>query len=100
MDATYKTSKYDLPAFFVCVNTNVGYSTVGCFITADETKAAIKRGLGYLKQWNENWKPQFFMTDFDTSEIGAIEETFPGINIIFFITMGYSKRDGSRLIRV
>lgn len=25
LDATYKTTKYDLPAFFVCVNTNVGY---------------------------------------------------------------------------
>lgn len=45
LDATYKTTKFNLPGFFVCVNTNVGYSTVGCFITADETKASIKRGL-------------------------------------------------------
>lgn len=74
-----------MPAFFVCVNTNVGYSTVGCFITANETKASIKRGLQYLKQWNENCHPEFFMTDFDTSEIGAVEETFQGINNFKFI---------------
>lgn len=66
---------------FLCINTNVGYSTVGCFITADETKASIKRGLQYLKKWNGNWNPQAFMTDFDQSEIGALEETFTGINI-------------------
>lgn len=81
LDATYKTTKFNLPGFFVCVNTNVGYSTVGCFITADETKASIKRGLEYLKKLNGNWNPQFFMTDFDQSEIGALEETFTGINI-------------------
>nr|XP_022286468.1 uncharacterized protein LOC111099474 [Crassostrea virginica] len=77
LDATYNTTQYNLPAFFVCVNTNVGYSTVGCFITADEKKESIMKGLHYLKEWNENWHPEFFMTDFDTSEISAIEETFP-----------------------
>lgn len=40
------------------------------------------KGLHYLKEWNENWHPEFFMTDFDTSEISAIEETFPGIKQI------------------
>lgn len=78
LDATYNTTKYSLPIFFVCVNTNVGYTTVGCFITADETKTAILRGLQYLKQWNVDWCPAFFMTDFDMSEIGAIEDLFPG----------------------
>ena len=37
------------------------------------------KGLYYLKEWNENWHPEFFMTDFDTSEISVIEETFPSI---------------------
>ncbi|XP_061182399.1 uncharacterized protein LOC133190730 [Saccostrea echinata] len=84
LDATYKTTKYDLPAFFVCFNTNVGYTIVGCFITADETKKSIMRGLQYLKQWNADWHPKYFMTDFDTSEISAIEETFEGKRMIFF----------------
>ena len=29
MDATYKTTKYSLPMFFVCCKTNTGYSVVG-----------------------------------------------------------------------
>lgn len=29
IDATYKTTKYALPLFFVCVKTNCGYSVVG-----------------------------------------------------------------------
>ena len=29
MDATYKTTKYDIPLFFVCVLTNSGYEIVG-----------------------------------------------------------------------
>lgn len=83
LDATYKTTKYDLPAFFVCVNTNVGYTIVGCFITANETKNSIMRGLQYFKDWNVNWHPKYFMTDFDTSEISAIEETFEGKKMVF-----------------
>lgn len=69
--------------FFVCVNTNVGYTIVGCFITANETKNSIMRGLQYFKDWNVNWHPKYFMTDFDTSEISAIEETFEGKKMVF-----------------
>ena len=29
MDATYKTTKYEVPLFFVCVLTNTGYQIVG-----------------------------------------------------------------------
>ena len=29
MDATYKTTKYDIPLFFICVLTNNGYEIVG-----------------------------------------------------------------------
>ena len=47
-------------------------------MTAEETKASIIKGLQYLKQWNAHWHPKFFMTDYDTSEIGALEDIFPG----------------------
>ncbi|KXJ14505.1 hypothetical protein AC249_AIPGENE21615 [Exaiptasia diaphana] len=33
LDATYKTTKYAVPLFFLCVKTNSGYAVVG-----DETK--------------------------------------------------------------
>ena len=49
-------------------------------MTAEETKASIIKGLQYLKQWNADWHQKIFMTDYDTSEIGALilEDTFPG----------------------
>ncbi|XP_065651134.1 uncharacterized protein LOC136079329 [Hydra vulgaris] len=41
LDATYKTTRYVLPVFFLVVKTNVDYQVVGCFITENETKRAI-----------------------------------------------------------
>ncbi|KAK3084295.1 hypothetical protein FSP39_011174, partial [Pinctada imbricata] len=83
MDATYKTSKYALPLFFLCVPTNVGHSICASFITSRETKEAIAECLRIIKEWNiDLWKPRYFMTDYDEREINAIEETFPGI--LFF----------------
>ena len=37
IDATYKTTKYDLALFFICVKTNVGYSVVAEFVIQSET---------------------------------------------------------------
>jgi hypothetical protein len=32
LDATYKTTNYALPFFFVCVKTNSGYAIVGMYV--------------------------------------------------------------------
>jgi len=32
IDATYKTTHYDLALFFICIRTNVGYSVVAEFV--------------------------------------------------------------------
>ena len=37
MDATYKTTRYDLPLFFICVRTNAGYCVVAEFIVQSES---------------------------------------------------------------
>lgn len=42
IDATYKTMRYDLPLFFVCVRTNVGYCVTAEFVTQSETAEAIQ----------------------------------------------------------
>ena len=73
MDATYKTTKYELPLFFISVRTNVGYSTVAQFITQNETAQDIQEALEVLKTWNPSWKPKFFMLDYSEAEIAAIE---------------------------
>ena len=49
IDATYKTTKYDLPLFFVTVRTNVGYKVVAHFIVQSETTEQILEAVNILK---------------------------------------------------
>lgn len=81
LDATYKTTKYDLALFFVCVKTNVGYSVVAEFVIQSETAQQISEALAILKKWNPNWNPPFFMIDYSEAELCAIEETFPSSKV-------------------
>ena len=78
MDATYKTTRYALPLFFLAVKTNVDYQVVASlnFVLQDESIDSIKEALQVIKDWNPDWQPSFFMSDF--REIHAVEETFPG----------------------
>ena len=43
MDATYKTTRYDLPLFFICVRTNAGYCVVAEFITGSPPTSVLYR---------------------------------------------------------
>ena len=63
LDATYKTTKYAIPLFFLALKTNVDYQVVGSFAIQDETTEAITEALGVLKSWNPSWKPRMFMVD-------------------------------------
>ena len=49
IDATYKATKYDLPLFFICVRTNVGYCVVAEFVIQDETTQQILEPLTILR---------------------------------------------------
>ncbi len=77
MDATYKTTKYELPMFFVTVKTNVGYTPVADFVIQSETSDHIAEALKVIASWNPEWSPLFFMTDYSDAEITAIESVFP-----------------------
>lgn len=57
MDATYKTSRYALPLFFLCVKTNVDYIVVGSFVVQHEDNNSIMNGIRVLKEWNPSWNP-------------------------------------------
>ena len=77
LDATYKTTKYDLSLFFLCVKTNVGYSVVAEFVIQPETtQHNISEALAVLKSWNPTWNPSFFIIDYSEAELSAIEEVF------------------------
>ena len=78
LDATYKTTRYTTPLFFLWVRTNVRYAVVGVFVTTGETNAHIEEGLRVFKDWNPAWKPSSFMVDFSKAEINALEAVWPG----------------------
>ena len=81
IDATYKTTKYDLPLFFVSVRTNVGYCVVAEFVVQTETTQQILEALQILRTWNPKWNPPFFLCDYSEAEISALEQAFPGIMV-------------------
>ena len=81
LDATYKTTCYELALFFVCVRTNVGYSVVAEFVVHSESAENIQEALQILKKWNPDWAPRYFMTDYSEAELNALEAVFPRVTV-------------------
>eukprot|EP00795_Rhopilema_esculentum_P005787 gene5787-11076_t len=81
LDATYKTTKYALPLFSLCMKTNIDYQVVGAFKCEHKTTASIQEGISIIANWNPNWKADYFMTDFDEKEINAIESVFESCRV-------------------
>ena len=81
MDATYKTTKYSVPLFFLCVKTNVNYTVVAEFIIQSETIEQIFEALSIIKSWNPDWNPKFFITDYSDAEMSAINLLFPNTQL-------------------
>ncbi|XP_065066055.1 uncharacterized protein LOC135691970 [Rhopilema esculentum] len=79
LDATYRTTRYALPLFFLVVKTNVDYQIVASFITENEDTDSITEALEVIKKWNPNFEPSYFMTDYSHEEITAIESVFQGL---------------------
>lgn len=94
MDATYKTTKYDVPLFFLTVRTNVGYTVVAEFILQTETGVCIQEALCILKKWNPAWNPKYFMCDY--SEAG-IETVFP--NTVVYICDFHREQSWERWVK-
>ncbi len=81
MDATYKTTKYSIPLFFVYVKTNVSYTVVVEVIIQSETSEHILEALSMLKSWNQNWEPEYFMMDYSDAEMAAVRGLFPSTQV-------------------
>ncbi|KAI8493197.1 hypothetical protein Bbelb_292010 [Branchiostoma belcheri] len=47
--ATYRTCRYSVPLFFLCVRTDVSYAVVGCFIVQEEETEDIQEALNVFK---------------------------------------------------
>ena len=81
IDATYKTTRYELPLFFLSAKTNVGYSVIAEFVTHHERMEDIAEALQIIKDWNPNYSPKFFMSDYSEAEMLAVEKVFPDTKV-------------------
>ena len=77
MDATYKTTKYSIPLFFLCVKTNVNYTVVTEFVLQSENTNHIFEALSIIKSWTPSWDPKYFITDYSDAEMSAVSMLFP-----------------------
>ena len=80
LDATYKTSRLNLPLFFMAVKTNCGYLPVCSFVTQHEDADSIAGALAIIKRVLEEdgIKLSNFMVDKSSAELKAIRTIFPG----------------------
>ena len=78
LDATYKTTHYALPLFFLVVKTNVDYLVVAAFLIEGETRENITAALTKIKEWNPDFNPLYAMVDCCAEEINAPETLYPG----------------------
>ena len=76
MDATHKTTKYDLPLFFLCVRTNTRYIIVAEFIVQSESAYSILEAIKIIRQWNPMWKPNFFFVIILTQKLQQLSKHF------------------------
>ena len=78
LHATYKTTNYSLPLFFVVVKRNVDYQILASFILQSVTAESIYEALAVIKSWNSEWNPSYFMLDYSEEEMSAINRLFHG----------------------
>ncbi len=78
IDCTYNTTRYDVPLLALCVRTNVGFVNVATCLIYNETTDSIQSALRAVALANPSWKPDFFVSDFNESQLNAVKTVFPG----------------------
>ena len=81
LDATYKTTKYALPLFFVVVQTNVNFQVCCVIVLQEESTEMIKKALKIFKEWNPMVSPKYAFVDFDEREITSLEIVFERVKV-------------------
>ena len=72
-----KNNKICLSIIMLVVKTNVDYIPIAEFVTEDEVSETILKVLEVVKNWNPDWNPSYFMSDYSETQISALETTFP-----------------------
>ena len=86
MDATYKTTNYSIPLFFLCVKTNVNYTIVAEFVIQSENTEHTFEQL-IIKSWTPSWNPKF-ITDYSDAKMSAINMLSQKLNCICVNSIG------------
>ena len=81
LDATYKTTKYALPLFFVVVQTNVNFQVCCVMVLQEESTKMITKALKIFKEWNPLVSSKYAFVDFDEREIKLLEIIFERVKV-------------------
>ena len=81
LDATYKTTKYALPLFFVVIQTNVNFQVCCVIGLQEESNEMITKALKIFKEWNPMVSPKYAFVNFDEREITSLEIFFERVNV-------------------
>ena len=84
LDATYKTTKYALPLFFVVVQTNVNFQVCCVIVLQEESTEMIAKALKIIKEWNPMVSPKYAFVDFDEREITSLEIVFERVKVFLY----------------
>eukprot|EP00117_Sycon_ciliatum_P037348 scpid73372/ scgid27959/ len=82
IDATYRTTKYNVALIFLVVPTATKYMVVAEFVIQSECGGDIAEALEIIRGKNPNWSPEFFMTDYSEAEMLAIRRVSPGVRVM------------------
>ena len=72
LHATCKTTRYELPLFFMVVKTNVDYEVAGVFVCEGGETENIMSALNILKSWTPNWSTLYNKVDCCSEEITQV----------------------------
>ena len=84
LDATYKTTKYALPLFFVVIQTNVNFQVCCVIGLQEESNEMITKALKIFKEWNPMVSPKYAFVNFDEREITSLEIVFERVNVFLY----------------
>ena len=82
LDATYKSTKYALPLFFVVVQTNVNFRVYSVIVLQEESTEMITKALKTFKEWNLMVSPKYAFVDFNEGETTPLEIVFERVKVI------------------
>ena len=81
LDATYKTTKYALPLFFIVVQTNANFQVCCAIVLQEESTEMITKALKIYKEWNPMVSPKYAFVDFDEREVTSLEIVFERVKV-------------------